>query len=110
MDQHGTFDLTEDVTDDYFAQLVSEAQIRKPSHQASWVQRSRDNPYLECEALAYAAGHLLNVQRIREATESEAKDALPSEQHVQEKPVQTHIATRKFKRPRTVVRSKYLMR
>jgi phage terminase large subunit GpA-like protein len=66
-DQPGAFHLASDTSDDYCLQLVSEARIRKPSGRAVWVAQSRSNHYLDCEAMAYAAGYLLNVQRIREA-------------------------------------------
>lgn len=51
-------------------QLVSEARIKKPSGRPMWVRRSKDNHYLDCEAMAYAAGYLLNVQRIPEGTKA----------------------------------------
>lgn len=62
----GAWLLPEDVDDEYCAQIVSEARIKKPSGTVQWVQRRRDNHFLDCEALNAAAGHLLNVQRIRE--------------------------------------------
>lgn len=73
-DQPGVFFLPEDVSDDYCVQLISEARIRKPSGRAIWLQRSRENHYLDCEALAYAAGYLLNVQRIS-AARTDVEDA-----------------------------------
>lgn len=69
-----SFHLPEDATDDYCAQLVSETRIRKPSGRATWVQRSRSNHYFDCEAMAYAAGRLLNVQRIPEASYNGTSD------------------------------------
>lgn len=65
-DQPGAFHVPEDVSDDYCKQLVSEARMKKPSGGVQWIQRSRDNHYLDCEAMAYAAGYLLNVHRISE--------------------------------------------
>lgn len=62
----GAWLLPEDIDDAYCAQIVSEARVKKPSGQVQWVQRSRENHYLDCEALNWAAGHLLNVQRIKE--------------------------------------------
>jgi hypothetical protein len=66
----GAFHLLEDATDDYCAQLDSETRIRKPSGKPTWIQRSRSNHYFDCEAMAYAAGHLLNVQRIPESKQA----------------------------------------
>lgn len=63
-DQPGAFHLPEDISDDYCAQLISEARVKKPSGRAQWVQRSHENHALDAEAMAYSAGYLLNVQRI----------------------------------------------
>lgn len=63
-DQPGAWFLPEDSTDDYCAQVVSEARMRRPSGRAVWVRKSKDNHYFDCEAMAYAAGLMLNVQRI----------------------------------------------
>ena len=57
----------------YLRQLVSEARVVKPSGDFEWVQRARDNHYLDCEAMAAAAGLLLGVQRI---TERQAENAV----------------------------------
>ena len=65
-DALGAWLLPEDVDDAYCAAIVSEARVKKPSGKVQWVQRSRDNHFLDCEALQAAAGHLLNVQRIKE--------------------------------------------
>jgi phage terminase large subunit GpA-like protein len=64
VDQPGAWYLPHDVTDDYCAQIVSEARIRLPSGRVQWVQRSKENHYLDCEAMQAAASHLLNAQRI----------------------------------------------
>jgi hypothetical protein len=39
--------------------------MSKPNGRVTWVQRSRENHYLDAEAMAYAAGYLLNVQHIQ---------------------------------------------
>lgn len=62
----GAWLLPEDIDDAFCAQIVSEARVKKPSGKVQWVQRSRENHYLDCEALNWAAGHLLNAQRIKE--------------------------------------------
>jgi phage terminase large subunit GpA-like protein len=66
VDQPGAWHLPHDVTDDYCAQIVSEARMRLPSGRVQWVQRARENHILDCEAMQAAASHLLNAQRIRE--------------------------------------------
>lgn len=73
-DQPGAFHLPEDIGDDYCAQLVSEARVRKPSGRAAWVRRNKDNHFLDCEAMAYAAGYLLGVQRIPATKAPEPED------------------------------------
>jgi phage terminase large subunit GpA-like protein len=65
-DALGAWLLPEDIDEGYCAQIVSESRIKRPSGRAQWVQRSRENHFLDCEALNAAAGHLLNVQRIKE--------------------------------------------
>jgi phage terminase large subunit GpA-like protein len=60
----GSWRVFKGVDDDYCRQLVSEARLKKPTGAVEWVQRSRDNHFLDCEAMQAAAGYLLNVQRI----------------------------------------------
>lgn len=79
-DQVGAWHVPQDVEDDFCMQMVSEARVKHPSGRASWVQRSKANHYLDCEAQQAAAGHMLNVQRIpaRPRPEAEPEDDLPS--------------------------------
>jgi len=67
-DQPGAWHLHQDVGEDYCRQIVSEARMRKPSGGVVWVPRSRDNHFLDCESLAYAAAYMLGVQRLRPGT------------------------------------------
>lgn len=86
-DQPGAFYVPSDTTDDYCMQLVSEARVKKPSGRPLWVRRSKDNHYLDCEAMAYAAGYLLNVQRIPEGTKALiARDPAPQPSAAPTKP------------------------
>jgi phage terminase large subunit GpA-like protein len=64
VDQPGAWHLPANVTDDYIAQILSESRIVKPSGQVTWIQTSVDNHYLDCEAMAFAAGYRINVHRI----------------------------------------------
>jgi hypothetical protein len=48
----------------YCRSLVSEKRIVTPSGKPEWVEVSKHNHYLDCEAMNEAAGHLLNVQKI----------------------------------------------
>ena len=63
-DQPGAFFTPLDVSESYQFQLVSEARLRTAAGKAQWVAKSRENHFLDCEAMAYAAGYLLSVQRI----------------------------------------------
>lgn len=71
-DQPGAWHLHQDVTEDYCRQVVSEARLKKPSGGVVWVPRSRENHYLDCEALAYAAAYMLGVQRMMRPPAHEA--------------------------------------
>lgn len=64
-DQPGAWYIHNDVTEDYCRQLVAEARVMTPSGKPQWVQRSRENHYLDAEAMAAAAGYMLNVQHLR---------------------------------------------
>jgi len=64
-DQPGGWHLHMDVTEEYCRQIVAEARVRKPNGMAEWVQRARNNHWLDAEALAYAAAHLLRVYALK---------------------------------------------
>lgn len=69
VDKPGALLIPADVTEDYARQITSEARIvveGKPQ----WVRRSRDNHYLDCEAIAAAMGYSFNVQRIPHPSEA----------------------------------------
>lgn len=65
---HGAFYLPEDASEDYARQLVSEARVVTRGSKPEWVLRSKQNHFLDCEALCAVAGHVLNVQRIPPGT------------------------------------------
>lgn len=65
LDQAGSFHLPQDVTEDYCKQLVAEAMVHGPGGKSIWVERSRENHFLDAEAMAAAAGYMLNVQHIK---------------------------------------------
>lgn len=68
-DQPGGWHLPSDTTEAYCRQIVSEGRVKKPSGGYAWVQRSRDNHFLDCEAMAYAAAYMLGVQRIADTAQ-----------------------------------------
>jgi hypothetical protein len=43
---------------------VSEARVRLASGRVKWVRRSRENHFLDCEAMMMAAAHFINAGRI----------------------------------------------
>lgn len=78
-DQPGAFFLPDDVTEAYQFQIVSEARLRTAGGKVQWVAKSRENHFLDCEAMAYAAGHLLSVQRIPGELPRQAAKAIVEE-------------------------------
>ncbi len=63
-DRPGAWYLPRGIDEDYCRQIVAEALVKKPTGGVEWVQRHKDNHFLDCEAMQAAAGYLLNVQRI----------------------------------------------
>jgi phage terminase large subunit GpA-like protein len=59
----GSFHLPMDISDRYCRHLVSEVRELRAGKPV-WVPISRENHWLDAEALAACAGYLLNVQRI----------------------------------------------
>jgi len=82
----GAFGLPEDISESYCRMMVSEVReviAGKPV----WTPITRDNHFLDCEALAAAAGRLLNVERIPEGVsrdwDAKAPAPLPAADAVQ---------------------------
>jgi phage terminase large subunit GpA-like protein len=63
LDAPGAWYLPHDISDDYCKQITSEARIRLPSGRIQWKQTSRENHFLDCEAMASAGAHLFNMAR-----------------------------------------------
>jgi phage terminase large subunit GpA-like protein len=64
-DQPGAFHLHEEISEDYCRQLVAEAMVRGPSGKPVWIERARENHYLDAEAMCAAAGFMLNAQHLK---------------------------------------------
>ena len=78
LDQPGSFIVPDDIDEDYAKQLVSEVRVVDgATGKPQWVQKSRANHYLDCEALAMAIGYSLNVQRIPDGVVREGLAAAP---------------------------------
>lgn len=88
----GAWLLPEDTTDDYCKQIVSEARVRKPSGAPEWIARSRNNHYLDCEALQAAAAHLLNVHLLRDETAARPASAPARVPRTQQRRQSTAVA------------------
>jgi phage terminase large subunit GpA-like protein len=99
-DKPGAWLLPADTTDDFCKQIVAEARVKKPSGQPEWVARSRENHFLDCEAMQAAVGHMLNVHLMR-ADESD-ETAKPAEQPINSPaaaPVKRPVGEPKAKTP-----------
>src|ERR1019366_9150610 len=69
-DQPGAWHLPADASDDYCTQITAESRIVKPNGKVIWVKHG-PNHYLDCEALAAAAAHMLRVHLIKSAPGAE---------------------------------------
>lgn len=64
-DQPGAWLYPQDTTEAYCKQLVAEVRVIGPNLKPQWIERSRENHYLDAEAMAAAAAHLLNLQYLQ---------------------------------------------
>ncbi|MCO5730091.1 terminase gpA endonuclease subunit [Rhizobium sp. SSA_523] len=64
--QPGSWYLPEDISEDYCKQIVSEARIRAPGGKVKWIMKSKQNHFLDCEAMQGAACTLLNLTKLRD--------------------------------------------
>ena len=64
----GAFHLHAEATVDYCQQLVAEQRLVKASGRVTWIKTSRDNHFLDCEALNVAAAHILGVHTLKAKT------------------------------------------
>ena len=60
----GAWFLHEEVDEAYCRQIVSEARTKSPNGRPVWIARSRENHFLDCEAMAAAAAFMLGAHRI----------------------------------------------
>lgn len=64
-DQPGAWHLPREPGEDYCRQLVAEQRMRLPSGRVQWVRTSRDNHYLDCEALQALLAQIEGVRGLR---------------------------------------------
>lgn len=67
LDQLGAWHLHQDIDEDYCRQIVSEVRTVNDNNRPEWIEKSRNNHFLDCEAMNAAAGFMLNVHHIRHA-------------------------------------------
>jgi phage terminase large subunit GpA-like protein len=95
LDQPGSFIVPDDIDEDYAKQLVSEVRVVDgATGKPQWVQKSRANHYLDCEALAMAIGYSLNVQRIPDGVLRERTSAVltdDAEEDIESAPVKAVV-------------------
>lgn len=63
-DQPGGWHVYEEIEESYLRQIVSEARILKPGGGFAWIAKHRENHFLDCEAMAFAAAFMLGVLRL----------------------------------------------
>ena len=69
LDQPGAFFLDEDADEEYARQVLSEVRVVSLDQPTpKWERVRKDNHLFDCEALAAAAGYLMNVQTIPRGT------------------------------------------
>lgn len=64
-DQPGAWHLPRDIDEDYCKQIVAEQRMRLPSGRAQWVRTSKDNHYLDCEAMQVFLAHVEGVRSLK---------------------------------------------
>jgi len=62
--QPGGWHLHNATTEDYCKQIVSEQMMLKASGRVTWIRKSRNNHFLDCEVNATAAAYSLNVHKL----------------------------------------------
>jgi len=76
-DKPGAWYLPQDASDDFCKQIVADARVKKPNGAPEWIQRSRENHYLDCEGMQAGLAHMLNVHLIRADEPDEVPPAGP---------------------------------
>lgn len=64
-DKPGAWFLPADISEDYCMQIVSEARMRLPSGKVKWFARSKENHFLDCEAMLAAAASSMNLFKLK---------------------------------------------
>lgn len=75
--QPGGWHLHRETGEDYCRQIVAEELVLKASGRATWVRRSRQNHYLDCEVNAAAAAYSINAHKLPQLDEKAAESKPP---------------------------------
>lgn len=78
VDSKGAFHLHDEAAEDYFKPLLSEVRTISKTGKPVWVERSSNNHFLDCEALAAAAAYQNNAHRLGERGDRGRRSAPPS--------------------------------
>lgn len=74
--QPGAFYLHDEADEEYARQVLSETRMVDPGAvKATWRRIRKDNHYLDCEALAAAAGYSMNVHSIPEGVSRHGEES-----------------------------------
>lgn len=100
--QPGGWHLFEGIDEDYCRQIVAEVRTKKPGGVGfAWVVKSKNNHFLDAEALAYAAAYMLGIQRLRDGTQAPDREPASSQE-------EAAVAQEQPKRPPPAKRESYL--
>lgn len=95
----GSWRLPQDISDDYCMQIVSEARVKTPAGKVKWVQRAKENHFLDTEAMQLAAAMVLNLRALRGGSPNKPRRAVrPSEPEHPENPKQNASPSTQRKR------------
>ena len=80
-DVPGAWHVPFDVSEQYCRQVVSESRARRVSGGFTWTRNSRENHFLDCEAMARAAAYTMGVDRIRDGARRKSRVAVQAEEN-----------------------------
>ncbi|MBR1002695.1 phage terminase large subunit GpA-like protein [Bradyrhizobium japonicum] len=102
----GAWNVPVGIDDDYCHQIVSEARVKSPTGRPEWIRRSKNNHFLDCEAMLAATSYLMNMQRVGLPREREAPARTNENPPPPNEVPPTHRTLPRA--PRRIVRSGYL--
>lgn len=76
-DAPGAWFLPKDVNEDYCRQIVSESRVGNPGGKVQWIRKSKDNHFLDVEAMQAAASIMLNLSKLRDGPPPRRRSTAP---------------------------------